>query len=247
MTKKFNLTIGIVSCGRPNCLQSLIASFENVTLDINYEIIIVENKGRESEKCIKIINDLANKIKNTKTIILNKNMGFYAAWNIITLLSEGEYYLMLQDDTMFYKGTNVEKKIKISDVLSYMKKKESWILYFGANKPDRIIYSDQPHFEHYLLREKIGNFMHYPKDWSSLLRQNGFAEGLFATAIIESKYVSLERRYDVFWPQFMRHQNSNESLMQTCMHEIPPGLTEKEMEEIYEKHNFEKHNMKRWQ
>jgi GT2 family glycosyltransferase len=77
-----------------NCINSII---EN-TQDLNYEIIIVDNKS--SDKTVEIVKNLAeDKFQRIKIILNNYNSGFTKACNEGILSSGGDNILLLNPDT----------------------------------------------------------------------------------------------------------------------------------------------------
>lgn len=226
------LSIGIVSCGRPVQLARLFKSFENIVIDVDYEVVFLENFGRETAVTLDLMNREKIKHPRFKSCILNCNVGFFAAWNILVHLMEGDYHLMTQDDMEFVK---LSTAAKISDVLSYMHSKHFRVM--NLNGHNR--YTDHLHVEDRTLRMEIGDYVCFPRKFRSMREQGGNGEPDF------------ERRLQpgmlgAYHLKLGGSQYSGNSLMQTCIHETPKGLSPEQIEQIWREHNFQKHGMKIW-
>lgn len=84
-----------------NCLKSIFSSSYS-----NYELIFVDNNSSDGsyEKSLKIIGD-----KENVTVVRNKeNFGFTRGFDIGIRVSNGEYILLLNNDTVLYENALME-------------------------------------------------------------------------------------------------------------------------------------------
>lgn len=104
-----NLSIIIINYYSKQLLVQLLDSFRKYYTRDDYEIIIVNNSPDEN------ITDLGTEI--IKVVNLDKNYGFGAANNIGINMSQGEYILLLNSDTVFIEDC-------ITPLITIMKKEK---------------------------------------------------------------------------------------------------------------------------
>lgn len=93
-----DVSIIIVNYNKFDILRNCLASIVKYTKDLSYEIIIIDNNS--SEGSIKEVTDKFQKI----VLIQNKsNVGFAAANNQGIKIANGQYCLILNNDTEFFK------------------------------------------------------------------------------------------------------------------------------------------------
>lgn len=94
-----------------NCVQSIVKE----TLDVKYEIIIVDNNSKDSS-CDNIEKDF----KDVKIIYLNENLGFSKGNNLGINSAKGEYLLLLNPDTLILNNA-IDKAFR--EIKKYKDKK----------------------------------------------------------------------------------------------------------------------------
>jgi len=106
---KFNLSIIIVTFNSEKYIQNCINSIVEYCLDINYEIVIIDNNSIDNT--VKIIKEGFNDIVLIES---KKNLGFAGGNNLGAKYCSGEYFLLLNHDTILLE--------KISIILDIFKK-----------------------------------------------------------------------------------------------------------------------------
>ena len=103
------ISISLVTYNNSKVIEKCINSIFNITNNIDFEIIIIDNNS--SDNTVKIIK---NNFKNVKLIKNDKNIGFGAAHNIAIKLGKGKYHLVLNPDIIFTENT-IEKLINFME------------------------------------------------------------------------------------------------------------------------------------
>ena len=103
------VSIAIIAYNNSSVIKKCINSIFNVTKNIDFEIIVVDNGS--SDNTVEIIE---NDFKNIKLIQNNKNIGFGAAHNIAIKLGRGKYHLVLNPD-IFFTENSVEKLVNFME------------------------------------------------------------------------------------------------------------------------------------
>ena len=88
-----DVSISIVNYKSSKLVEDCIQSIIDLTFDVNYEIIVVDNNSNDD------IAEIISKFEKIKLIKLEKNIGFAAANNIALELSNSEFFLLLNPDT----------------------------------------------------------------------------------------------------------------------------------------------------
>lgn len=237
------LSIGIVAYNRPDSLNVLLDSLKYVDFPHPNQVCVLDNNspGNAVEEVVRSYVD----VSYTR---LPVNIGFGGGWNVLESIMEGEYRLMMQDDTCFKKR---EHPFPFHDVIDLMKKTKALFMSISdcGERHDgslsKGVYSDWPHVEHRDLRKKIGDFISYPRHFASLYEQGGAFESDMARRMIDAGID--------FWsyPRLLAdHQRKGASWMQTLMHEMPNHLTKTQREELCKAPTMEKFKelgMKVWE
>ena len=103
------ISISLVTYNNSKVIEKCINSIFNITNNIDFEIIIIDNNS--SDNTVKIIK---NNFKNVKLIKNDKNVGFGAAHNVAIKLGKGKYHLVLNPDIIFTENT-IEKLINFME------------------------------------------------------------------------------------------------------------------------------------
>ena len=103
------ISISLVTYNNSKVIEKCINSIFNITNNIDFEIIIIDNNS--SDNTVKIIK---NNFKNVKLIKNDKNVGFGTAHNIAIKLGKGKYHLVLNPDIIFTENT-IEKLINFME------------------------------------------------------------------------------------------------------------------------------------
>ena len=90
-----NLTIMILTYNSDNALEECLNSLKG-----NYPILVIENSARNEFK-----QKIEKKYQNLKCILTNKNLGFGRAMNLGLKMTDTEYVLTLNPDTILNKDT----------------------------------------------------------------------------------------------------------------------------------------------
>jgi len=110
--KSPRVTIIIVNYNGAPFLKKLLSSLEKQTYK-NFEIVFVDNASKD--KSIEIIKKYSEKVTiKMKTIILSQNLGFCKGNNIGLKFAEGEYIVLLNNDT-FVSPTWLEELVEAMD------------------------------------------------------------------------------------------------------------------------------------
>ena len=240
-----DFSIGIVSCGRPEQLAVLLDSLKHIQWDRPTEICYVENWVKNSPACVTVFDEYAKNHPNFsyKRCVLNVNVGFWAAWNILENLMEGDYRIMMQDDTLFYPDTNT----KCSEFIALMKSK-GW-LYLNLRQSDFNqntyygFYTEQPHVEHRELRIKCGDYECFPRHFPGLVYQGIYVEGKYKQKILSTRIPEGN-----FPKALAGHQNANKSIIQSLAHDskVHPTLTPDQAEQLWREASVDEHGIARF-
>ena len=113
MTSSFiNLSIIIINYNGASFLNDCLDSIFNSKVSFNYEVIVLDNNS--SDDSLELLKSYQNKIR----LIKNKaNTGFSYANNQGVKVSNGDYILLLNNDTILEKDT-LEKLWKVYPSLS---------------------------------------------------------------------------------------------------------------------------------
>lgn len=103
------ISISVVTYNNSKVIEKFINSIFNITNNIDFEIIIIDNNS--SDNTVEIIK---NNFKNVKLIKNDKNIGFGAAHNVAIKLGKGKYHLVLNPDIIFTENT-IEKLINFME------------------------------------------------------------------------------------------------------------------------------------
>jgi GT2 family glycosyltransferase len=109
MGESIDISISIVTYNNSKVIEKCINSIFNITNNIDFEIIVIDNNS--SDNTVKIIK---NNFKNVKLIQNDKNVGFGAAHNIAIKLGKEKYHLILNPDIIFTENT-IEKLINFME------------------------------------------------------------------------------------------------------------------------------------
>ena len=104
MDKEFDISIIIVNWNAGKYLEETIKSIETYTIDIKYEIIIVDNKSSTDDESYKYIEDILDKKNNLLIIKSNENLGFARANNLAMKKARGRNLLILNPDVIFHNN-----------------------------------------------------------------------------------------------------------------------------------------------
>lgn len=96
------VSIIIVTYNNLNLTKKCINSILERTAYPNYEIIIVDNAS--SDETSKYLEELEKKYKNIKIKLNKENLGFASGNNQGIKMAEGEYYILLNNDTIVTRG-----------------------------------------------------------------------------------------------------------------------------------------------
>ena len=96
------VSIIIVTYNNLNLTKKCINSILERTADPNYEIIIVDNAS--SDETSKYLEELEKKYKNIKIKLNKENLGFASGNNQGIKMAEGEYCILLNNDTIVTRG-----------------------------------------------------------------------------------------------------------------------------------------------
>ncbi|GAB4367454.1 MAG: hypothetical protein Kow0042_08030 [Calditrichia bacterium] len=97
-----DVSIIIVNYNTKEFLEKAVYSIIENTLDISYEIILIDNASLDGSF------DFTQKLQDKdefKIIKLDKNVGFAKANNIAATYAEGKYILLLNPDTLLFENT----------------------------------------------------------------------------------------------------------------------------------------------
>lgn len=103
--KKYDVSVVIVNYNSGNYLKETVESLQKCTTDIDYEIIIIDNKSSENDESLGYINNEFTNIEKTKFIKSNINRGYGPANNIAINQSNGRNILILNPDVIFGNNT----------------------------------------------------------------------------------------------------------------------------------------------
>ena len=103
------ISISLVTYNNSKVIEKCINSIFNITNNIDFETIIIDNNS--SDNTVKIIK---NNFKNVKLIKNNRNIGFGAAHNIAIKLGRGKYHLVLNPDIIFTENS-IEKLLNFME------------------------------------------------------------------------------------------------------------------------------------
>lgn len=150
-------SIIITTYGRGSKIKRAVLSCLNQKYQDNYEIIVVDDNGRDTENQI-LTENILKKYSNIKYIKLDKNMGANFARNIGITKAKGKYICLLDDDDEFMeeKLLELEKEIIISN---------PDLIYSNVIYVDEHTKKERTKFKFELNREKIkveilkGNFI----------------------------------------------------------------------------------------
>lgn len=104
MDKNFDVSIIIVNWNSGKYLQETIESLEQQTQEINYEVILVDNKSDKNEESFQYIENVLEKKENFKIIKSNENLGFAKANNMAMKIANGHNFLILNPDVIFHNN-----------------------------------------------------------------------------------------------------------------------------------------------
>jgi GT2 family glycosyltransferase len=96
-TSTLDLSIIIVAYNGAALLRATLQSVLRHTLDVTYELIVVDNASPERE-----IKQLATEFPSARYIFRSTNEGFAAANNLGLRMSSGRYVALLNPDTLLY-------------------------------------------------------------------------------------------------------------------------------------------------
>jgi GT2 family glycosyltransferase len=98
--KSIDISIVIVNYKTPDLLKDCVNSIITHTLEVTFEIIIVDNNSKDESE--KLIREIFPKVKWLNT---GYNAGFARANNLGILNAEGNYILLLNSDTIVNENT----------------------------------------------------------------------------------------------------------------------------------------------
>jgi GT2 family glycosyltransferase len=133
---KYDLSIIIVNYKTPLLLDKCIGSILKYTVNVGYEIIIVDNFSEDDSE-----SQILNKYNSAKWISMPANEGTPRAWNQGIRNSSGNYILILNSDTEFFDnaiGITLEKYRQLelknkTGLLSCQLKDYDEIILFNSN------------------------------------------------------------------------------------------------------------------
>jgi GT2 family glycosyltransferase len=91
---KIDVTIIIVTFNSSQIIENCIKSIIDKTYNLNYQIVVVDNKSNDNT-----IEIIQNNFSDIKIIQNKENLGFGKANNQAILLFESKYYFLLNPDT----------------------------------------------------------------------------------------------------------------------------------------------------
>ncbi len=235
----FPLTVGIVSCGRIQCLTACLRSFDDVVFDVQTEVILIENKAPTSSACIALAEAFAEESDlAVRPIVLPHNYGFYAAWNCIATLAHGEWLLMMQDDTYFRPP---DGDAKISSVINYAEAQGYLIMnLFGMQD---FIFTEWPHLEHRSVRrDLIGDYEGYPRYKDLHADSPTYEETRFGHLVAEKDIPRGTYEY-IF--AVCQDRANQASIYQRLLHNSK-HLTPAEREDVIAGLKFDEYAIKQW-
>lgn len=97
---KIDISIIIINYNNFHLLDECLKSIYEFTNDISFEIIVIDNNSSEGD-----VSNITSKFKNVRLIKNKDNKGFSAANNQGFKIASGEYYLILNNDTIFFENT----------------------------------------------------------------------------------------------------------------------------------------------
>lgn len=106
------ISILIVNYNTKDIIRKCIDSIYNFEKKIIFEIIIIDNNSSDISK--EVINELARKYKEVKTVFLNEKKSFSYANNRGYEISKGDYILMMNSD-VFLSQKILEKLVRHFD------------------------------------------------------------------------------------------------------------------------------------
>ena len=169
------LSVIIINYGTAEMTERVIRNFFAMEKDLDYEIILIDNKSEEELPRERFL-DLGVKVIENK-----KNLGFAKAVNRGLKMGRGEYFLLLNSDVFITKGA-------ISKMLEYLKKNSE----IGLIGPRMIFPSGR-------LQPSFGKF---PNLWREFLRLFSLNK-IFSGSTVERdtifKKVSLKNERRVDW------------------------------------------------
>ena len=95
-----DVSIIIVNYNLLDILENCLASLQQYTTEVRYEVIVVDNGTTSGD-----VEEVTNKYKNTILIKNNRNVGFAAANNQGAKLARGKYLLILNNDIVFIENS----------------------------------------------------------------------------------------------------------------------------------------------
>lgn len=113
---RINVSVIIVNYNTKNMTSDCISSVIEHTKGLNFEIILVDNASTDGSK------ELFSKDKRIRYIYKNENLGFGKANNIGMEIARGEYFFLLNSDTLL-----VNNAIKL--FYEYAEKKDKLAFY----------------------------------------------------------------------------------------------------------------------
>lgn len=109
---KPNLSIVIISFNTKELLRNCINSVYETTKNLNYEIIVVDNASTDGSPEM-----IETDFRDTTIIKNTENLGFAKANNQAMRIAKGEYFLLLNSDTIAKEGA-------IEALVNFMEKQE---------------------------------------------------------------------------------------------------------------------------
>lgn len=94
------ISISIINYKTPNLVKKLIESIQKFSENIDYEIIVVDNDSQDKSREILQFSE-----QNIQVIWSEKNLGFWAGHNLARKYATGEYFFILNSDTLFFENT----------------------------------------------------------------------------------------------------------------------------------------------
>lgn len=151
---KFDISIIIINFDSINYLEKQLEIFKNLSENIKYELIIVENGSKDKD----FIKSLVKKYKNIKLIISKNNLGYGGGINLGAKYSSGKYLLALNTDVLPCKDS-------INNMFNFIEKHEN----VGILAP-KLYYPD----------ETIQNSCYrFYNIFTPIFRRTGFAKTIF--------------------------------------------------------------------
>jgi len=96
---KVDISIIIISYNNFHLLEDCIKSIYQFTSGVSYEVIVVDNNSNEGD-----VTEITSKFSDVKLIQNSGNKGFAAANNQGFEIAKGEYYLVLNNDTILFEN-----------------------------------------------------------------------------------------------------------------------------------------------